>query len=266
MGEASLAGRGTTRVMEADGIPTAYLMRSVPGQPVLQGPVEPLLAHSRREPSRVMSVLSVLRADEAMLSKLRRMPNQLTLIRLLSVPAMWICAILGSERGIGLGLIVAGLTDLIDGPLARRLNQTSQFGARFDSLADQFVQLSAIAWVYILMPEIFSENRLLSLAAIGVYLTSLSVGVLKFRRIANLHLYLSKVAGLVLYVFVIHAFLVERYSPTLFLLAISAFIISSAETLLLQTLVARVDENIGSVLFLRLSQDHPLRRLARLLP
>ena len=92
-----------------------------------------------------MSVLPVLRADEGMLPNLRGLPNQLTLIRLLSIPAMWICATLGSARGLGLGLIIALVTDFIDGPLARRLSQASEFGARFDSFVDQLLQLSAIA-------------------------------------------------------------------------------------------------------------------------
>jgi cardiolipin synthase len=201
-----------------------------------------------------------------LIASLRSLPNLLTLVRLLLVPAMWIFALLGMRSAIGFGMAVALATDFLDGPLARRLGQTSEFGARFDSLADQLLQLSAIVWILMLMPEIFADNLLASTLAIVIYAGSLTVGILKFRRIANLHLHMSKASGLLLYVFLIHAFTSGHYSPVLFFLACTGFIVSSAETLLLQLVSSDVDEHIGSVLFLYLPPDHFLRKLARRLP
>jgi phosphatidylglycerophosphate synthase len=207
-----------------------------------------------------------MRSRRILLANLRTLPNQLTLVRLVSVPIIWILALRGLRVGVGFGLSLALFTDFIDGPLARRLDQTSDFGAKFDSLADQLIQLSAILWVFILMPEIITDNLPASILAIGVYLSSLAVGMLKFKRIANLHLHFSKASGFLLYTFLIHAFWSGQYSPALFLLACTAFVVSSAETLLLQLISSEVDENIGSVLFLYLPADHLLRRLARKLP
>lgn len=179
---------------------------------------------------------------------------------------MWILALLGMRTGVGFGLIVAFVTDFLDGPIARRLNQTSDFGAQFDSLADQLVQLSAIPWVLMLMPEIFKENLFASVLAISVYLVSISIGIIKFKRVANLHLYLSKLSGLLLYVFIVHALFTGQYNRILFLLACGAFVGSSSETLVLQLATSRVDEHIGSILFLHLPSDHLLRRLSQKLP
>jgi phosphatidylglycerophosphate synthase len=209
---------------------------------------------------------AVMRDPRSLLSKLMTPPNALTLLRFLCVPVLWVFAVLKLREGVGWGLALALATDLIDGPIARRMNQTSRFGSKFDSLADQILQLSAIAWVLLLMPEIFIDNPLASALAIATYLASLIVGILKFKRIANLHLHLSKASGLVLYAFLIHAFLAGRYSPILFAFASAGFVMSSAETLLLQLLHSKVDEHIGSLLFLYLPSDHPLRRLARKLP
>lgn len=201
-----------------------------------------------------------------MISNLKLIPNQLTAIRFLAVPVMWVCALQGQLKCIGIGLTVGLITDLLDGAAARKLNQTSEFGSKFDSLADQFLQLSALIWIFMLIPEIFTENLIISTLAITIYIASLIVGLLKFKRMADLHLYLSKVGGLFLYIFLIHAFITGTYSYFLFLLAGILFILSSAETLVLQLMLPRVDANIGSILLLNVRDDHPVRYWLSRLP
>jgi phosphatidylglycerophosphate synthase len=193
---------------------------------------------------------------------LKTLPNQLTAIRLGIVPFMWVCAVLGGRVYVGIGLVVALVTDALDGFAARRLGQTSDFGAGFDSIADQTIQLSSIGWVLFLMPEIITDNPIVSAIAIGTYLTSLAVGLVKFGRLGNLHLYLSKAGGLVLYLFLIDTFLVGRYNQPLFLAAALLFVLSSAETLALQLTSSEVDTEMGSILFRFLPEDHPIRRWA----
>jgi phosphatidylglycerophosphate synthase len=196
----------------------------------------------------------------------RKLPNQLTAVRFLSVPVLWVCALLGKPVCIGVGLIIGFFTDALDGPVARRLNQVSDFGSKFDSLADNTLQLSTIVWILMLKPEILRENQALSLIALGVYFASLVVGLVKFGRFANLHLYLSKAGGFFLYLFVVHAFLSARYDPWLFYLAAGSFILSSTETLVLQLILREVDEHLGSIVFLVLGTDHPIRLWLERLP
>ena len=167
---------------------------------------------------------------------------------------------------IGVGMTIGLVTDLLDGAAARKLNQTSEFGSKFDSLADQFLQISAVIWVIMLMPEIFSDNLFISLMAITLYISSLAVGLIKFKQMANLHLYLSKVGGLFLYIFLIHAFITGEYSDLLFTLAGILFILSSTETLILQLSLSRADSNIGSIFFRYIEDDHPIRYWLSRLP
>lgn len=197
---------------------------------------------------------------------LRLIPNQLTAIRFFAVPVMWIFALRSDLFWIGIGFIISLVTDLLDGAAARRLDQTTEFGSKFDSLSDQVLQISAVFWIFMVMPEIFTENASIALLAIGVYLTSLLVGLIKFGRIANLHLYLSKFGGLFLYIFLIHAFIFGEYSYSLFLLAGFSFILSSSETLVLQITSRSVDSNMGSIFFRYIDQDHPIRDWLSKLP
>lgn len=201
-----------------------------------------------------------------MISNLRQVPNRLTAVRFLAIPVMWVCALRGHLTCIGIGLMIGFVTDLLDGAVARKFNQTSKFGSKFDSITDQILQISALFWILLLMPEIISENYFISLFALTIYITSLLVGIVKFKRLANLHLYLSKAGGLFLYIFLIHAFMVGEYSELLFMLAGILFILSSAETLVLQLTYASVDSNMGSIFFRFIDDDHPIRHWLSRLP
>ncbi|MBN2375281.1 MAG: CDP-alcohol phosphatidyltransferase family protein [Sedimentisphaerales bacterium] len=104
--------------------------------------------------------------------------------------------------------IIAGLTDIIDGPLARRYKITSQFGRSFDPLMDKILiaggfitlamyppELTALAWwmvAVILAREILvtiirhiSENkgidfRATSVGKLKMFLQSLTIGTIIF--------------------------------------------------------------------------------------
>ena len=171
----------------------------------------------------------------------------LSVIRLLLIPALWVATLLAWGRLVGLGLLVAGATDFFDGYTARRLGQESASGARLDSLADNLLLISAMAWIELLHPEILSENTVLVVITFGLYLVSLSVGLIKFHQLGNLHLYSSKVAGGALYSFAVVTLLMGVYEPPFLWLAAAAFMVSSAETLLAQLLSSAVDENMGSI-------------------
>ncbi len=72
-------------------------------------------------------------------------PNALSVLRLAGVPVfLWL--VLGPHRdGIALLLlIVSGLTDYLDGKLARLLNQSSKLGALLDPTADRLYIASTV--------------------------------------------------------------------------------------------------------------------------
>jgi len=176
-----------------------------------------------------------------------RIADMLSGLRLLLIPALWLAALVGNGRLVGVGLLAAGATDFLDGYLARRLGQESRTGARLDSLADNLLLLSAMAWIELIHPEILGENTVLVAATFGLYMASLSSGLIKFHQLGNLHLYSSKVAGGALYSFAVITLVAGVYEPLLLWLAAAALMVSSAETLLAQVLLSSVDENMGSI-------------------
>ena len=71
-------------------------------------------------------------------------PNLLTMIRLLLIPVFVVLFMQGQQKAALAVFVAASLTDLLDGFLARKLNQISDFGKLFDPLADKLMVLTAL--------------------------------------------------------------------------------------------------------------------------
>lgn len=97
------------------------------------------------------------------MKSLSTIPNQLTLLRLLLTPPVALALLRGQYRPAFACLVAAGVTDALDGWLARRFGWSSRLGALLDPVADKVLMLGAY----------------LSLAAAGavpVWLAALIVG------------------------------------------------------------------------------------------
>ena len=176
---------------------------------------------------------------------LRRPANQLTILRLALVPLLWIAAARGWTAVVGIGLIVAAVSDILDGYVARRLGQQSAFGSQLDSIADTLTSLSAVAWTLMFRPDLATDHPVLLSLTLGIALTSVAVGWARFRRIADLHLPSARAATVVGYPFVVHALLFDRYLEPLFYIGIAMAILASVEALVLQLTRQTADEPVG---------------------
>jgi phosphatidylglycerophosphate synthase len=144
-------------------------------------------------------------------------------------------------------LVAAGVTDFLDGVVARRFGQTSAAGARLDLTADTLLLVSALAWIGLLHPEVLRENTGLIAAAAAVYLVAVGIGIANFRGLPNLHLYSSRLAGGLLYAFAVITLITDRYDRLLLVLAAGAFILSCAETVAGQLMFSVGEAKMGSV-------------------
>ena len=116
-------------------------------------------------------------------------PNTLSLIRVLLVPAF--VATLLFMRDIEIwGLVVpaivyilTGLTDMLDGKIARKYNLVTDFGKFIDPLADKFMVLSSM--IAILVWMILRANVTLALVFVWVVLIILlrELGVTSLRLV-----------------------------------------------------------------------------------
>jgi cardiolipin synthase (CMP-forming) len=111
-------------------------------------------------------------------------PNSLTILRILLVPVYVGFMTYGSYGFALLALLVAGLTDAIDGPIARKLNQRTKLGTILDPLADKllltsgFISLSMVhlapSWLVIL---VVSRDVILLLGTVVAHVTNTPIDV-----------------------------------------------------------------------------------------
>jgi cardiolipin synthase len=68
--------------------------------------------------------------------------NMITIVRLLLVPAVIYWLLSGEWRLAFAGFVIAGVSDAVDGFIARRFNQHSKLGAYLDPIADKLLLVS----------------------------------------------------------------------------------------------------------------------------
>ncbi len=84
--------------------------------------------------------------------------NQITLLRMLLIPAFVLLVVYGYFGWALIVFVVAGLTDALDGIIARRSGQKSTLGAWLDPMADKLLALST--FVVLTIPGLGLVNRL----------------------------------------------------------------------------------------------------------
>src|SRR6185295_8357871 len=84
--------------------------------------------------------------------------NQVTLLRMLLIPAFVILVVYGQLGWALVVFVVAGITDALDGLIARRSGQQSTLGAWLDPTADKL--LAVTTFVVLTWPGLGLANRL----------------------------------------------------------------------------------------------------------
>ncbi len=95
--------------------------------------------------------------------------------------------------------VTAGLTDALDGPLARRLGTAGPRGARIDSAADVLL-FAAATWLVARLLGDAAVPLLAAAAGVAVIkVAAVAVGVRRFRRVVPRHTAANRVAGLAVF-------------------------------------------------------------------
>jgi cardiolipin synthase len=114
--------------------------------------------------------------------------NQLTMLRMALVPAFVLLALAREFHWALVVFVVAGLTDALDGYVARHANQSTRLGAMLDPVADKLLAGSAyvvLTWssavactlpVWLTVTMLFRDAMLV----VGVVVVNLTVGPREF--------------------------------------------------------------------------------------
>jgi CDP-diacylglycerol--glycerol-3-phosphate 3-phosphatidyltransferase len=111
------------------------------------------------------------------------LPNVLTLLRIVMIPVLGLAFLLPLPWANWLAVLIfgfAGVTDWLDGYLARRLQQTSAFGAFLDPVADKLIVAVALVALltfnpnpYFAVPSAIIIGREIAVSALREWMAGL---------------------------------------------------------------------------------------------
>ena len=95
--------------------------------------------------------------------------------------------------------ILAALTDLADGWLARRFRQSSEFGAQLDAVVDNLFSVAILGFLTLAYPGLIARQWLAAAVLFGGPIAYLGVSWLMTRRLMMFHVWSAKIGAFLLF-------------------------------------------------------------------
>ena len=187
--------------------------------------------------------------------KLKHIPNILGFSRILMC-----VAIIFIQQIQPLGIIflivylLAGVTDMIDGPLARRIKDgKSNFGAVLDSIADMILVIVGVFFIIPKMTGIYDWIFMSYIIALSFKIGSGLVGYIKHKEFVLLHTYSNKVLAFMLFIIPILYFIFgARIGVNFYIVFVMICVyIITTEEILINLMLKKPSRNIKSILGVR---------------
>ncbi len=125
-------------------------------------------------------------------------PNLLSMLRLALVPVLAILAVTDQAVGFLILLSFSLISDVLDGYLARKLQQTTELGARLDSWGDMLTYGVMILGLYLIWPAIFNDQAIFLFAAMLSYILPVALALNRFGSYPSYHTWGAKLAAVLI--------------------------------------------------------------------
>jgi cardiolipin synthase len=122
-------------------------------------------------------------------------PNVLTLYRIVTFPLLVFMLYVGNEFWFALLLCINLITDILDGLIARLLNQVTALGAKLDSIADNGTYIMAFSGIFVFKLQEIGHYFPHIIAMLSLFLAANLLSLIKFKMFPSLHLYSWKIGG-----------------------------------------------------------------------
>lgn len=178
---------------------------------------------------------------------IRNLPNTLSLFRV--ILAICLLGVWHQPFAFIMVYIVCGLTDILDGYLARKLNVTSMFGSMLDGLGDMAFFSIVSYWI------IFKSNLTLTtimgltlVVIISVRFLNLIISKIKYNHFGIMHTLLNKATGAIFFLVIPFLIANHRFSFIFSMVLLFAALLSSIEETIILICSNEYDENHKSIL------------------
>ena len=136
---------------------------------------------------------------------IKQIPNIITLSRFFLIPFIVISALQGNYAATIVFLTISGITDILDGAIARKFNLISNFGKLIDPVADKSTQIAMLSVLvinniiplWILLVVIFKEFIMVSGASF-LYGKELIVSSKWYGKLSTVLFYIAIVISLLI--------------------------------------------------------------------
>lgn len=176
---------------------------------------------------------------------LLNIPNSLSLFRIIAAPFLLLTGWLEMPTlfFILFGLML--LSDVLDGIIARMLDQTSELGARLDSYGDILTYLSTPLAAWWLWPDVINEEFSYIIAAIIIYILPAFFSLIKFGKLASYHTWITKLSAVLMSIGVV--MLLGFENNLLFHIAIYFLLIEMVENIAITVILPKQKSDIHSI-------------------
>lgn len=174
-----------------------------------------------------------------------QIPNLITSVRLIAAIALFYAA-LTSKLWLFLPLVLsAGISDMLDGYVARKFNWCTQFGAHLDSISDLLIYIAVIVFLSINQPMAMAQCRWLLLSGALIQVLHLLLAMIKLGTFPSYHTDFSRFSAYVIYIGVISFWL---FKPPHILSFLALFWIAcSLEGIVITAILSRPQSNIANI-------------------
>ena len=131
---------------------------------------------------------------------IRRIPNMITSLRIIGAIAMIFLEPLSLEFYLVYG--ICGVSDAIDGFLARKFHATSKLGSVLDSVCDLiFYSVMAVKIFPFMIEHLHIMHWVTIIVPVFFHLLAYIICAIKFKRFSAVHTYANKVLGALIFLF-----------------------------------------------------------------
>jgi CDP-diacylglycerol--glycerol-3-phosphate 3-phosphatidyltransferase len=172
-------------------------------------------------------------------------PNLLSSFRLLSAPILLVLAWFKYEYAFLILLVLALLSDGIDGYIARRFNLITELGAKLDTWGDASIYLTLGISAFWLWPDAVYAELQYFVAMFASVIFPTVVSLVKFNVITSYHTWLIKIAALTAVTSVLLLFMDIANWP--FRIAAIITVLAALEEVAITALIDQPKTNVRSI-------------------
>jgi CDP-diacylglycerol--glycerol-3-phosphate 3-phosphatidyltransferase len=174
-----------------------------------------------------------------------QIPNLVSLLRILIAPLLFVFAFLQMDYWFLGALLFSGLTDVLDGMLARKLNLITPLGAHLDSWGDFTIYSTMAICAWVLWPETTQQVLPYYAMILFSFLLPAWTGLIKFGRLTGYHTWSVKVA--VVFTFAGYIVLYTGLADWPFVLAAWLCVLAGSEEILITLLLRHERTDVRSL-------------------